>query len=169
MAKYAEKSPEVLKYISEGYSNKEACGKAGISEAVFYVWLDREKEFLESFKEAKKQGDRVRINSVEAALFDIARGFEYEEVRTEYESQLNQVTGKFEPVIKKQVRTKKRVVPNSEAIKFFLSNKAPNEWKNRMEQTNLGQMEQNLRLVHVTQEGGRQRFPSSEDEVDAER
>lgn len=27
----------------------------------------------------------------------------------------------------------------------------------------------NLRITHVTQEGGRQRFPSSEDEVDAER
>ena len=169
MAKYEEKSPEVLNNIADGLSNKDAAEKAGVSETQFYVWMNTKAEFAERYKEAKKQGDKVRINSVEAALLDIARGFEYEEVRTEYESQLNQATGKFEPVIKKQVRTKKRVVPNSEAIKFYLSNKAPNEWKNRMEQTNLGQMEQNLRLVHVTQEGGRQRFPSSEDEVDAER
>ena len=167
--KYAEKAVEVLRYISEGHSNKDAAQKAGISEALFYEWLNTKVEFLESFKEAKKQGDKVRINSVESALLDIARGFEYEEVKTEYESQLNPATGKYEPTIKKQVRTKKRVVPNSEAIKFFLTNKAPDEWKNRIEQNNTGNLATDLRLVHVTQEGGRKKFPSSEAEVDTER
>lgn len=32
-----------------------------------------------------------------------------------------------------------------------------------------GGQNMNLRIIHVTHEGGRQRFPSSEDEVDAER
>ena len=109
--KYAEKAPEILKYISQGYSNKDAAEKAGISQETFYTWIETKSEFSESFKEAKKQGDKVRINSVESALLDIARGFEYEEVKTEYESQLNPATGKYEPTIKKQVRTKKRVVP----------------------------------------------------------
>lgn len=167
--KYAEKAPLVLQYISEGASNKDACQKVGISETLFYDWLNTKLEFLESFKEAKRQGDLVRINSVEAALLDVARGFEYEEVRTEYESQLNQQTGKYEPTIKKQVRTKKRVVPQTEAIKFYLSNKAPEEWKNRIEQNNTGSLVTDLKIEHVQKSPDDDTFPSSEAEVDAER
>ena len=165
--KYAEKAPEILKYISQGYSNKDAAEKAGVSQSMFYEWLNTKVEFSETYKEAKKQGDKVRINSVESALLDIARGFEYEEVKTEYESQLNPQTGKYEPTIKKQVRTKKRVVPNSEAIKFFLSNKAPEEWKNRIEQNNTGDLVTDLRIEHVSKSPNDEVFPSSESEVEA--
>lgn len=132
--KYTEIAPIVLNFIAQGMSNKDACAKAGLSESQFYEWVNTKAEFSESVKEAQRQGDLVRINSVEAALLDVARGFEYEEVKTEYESVLNQNTGKYEPTIKKQVRTKKRVVPQTEAIKFYLSNKAPEEWKNRQQQ-----------------------------------
>ena len=164
--KYAEKAVEVLRYISEGHSNKDAAQKAGISEALFYEWLNTKVEFLESFKEAKKQGDKVRINSVESALLDVARGFEYEEVRTEYESKLNPATQQYEPTIKKQVRTKKRVVPSTEAIKFYLSNKAPEEWKNRIEQNNTGNLVTDLNIKHVSVSPDDADFPSSESEVD---
>lgn len=133
MAKYKDRAPDVLTFISQGYSNKDACEKAGIAEDTFYDWMNTKPEFSESVKKAQREGDLVRINSVEAALLDVARGFEYEEVKTEYESQLNQATGKYEPTIKKQVRTKKRVIPQTEAIKFYLTNKAPEEWKNRQE------------------------------------
>ena len=166
MAKYEKSSVDVLNFIAQGYSNKEACQKAGISETAFYEWIHTKVEFLESFKEAKSQGDLVRINSVEAALLDVARGFEYEEVRTEYESQLNQQTGKYEPTIKKQVRTKKRVVPQTEAIKFYLSNKAPEEWKNRIEQNNTGSLDilSRLRVVRENRDGDTY-VPRSEDEI----
>ena len=164
--KYAEKAVEVLRYISEGHSNKDAAQKAGISEALFYEWLNTKVEFLESFKEAKKQGDKVRINSVESALLDVARGFEYEEVRTEYESKLNPATQQYEPTIKKQVRTKKRVVPSTEAIKFYLSNKAPEEWKNRIEQNNTGNLVTDLNIKHVSVSPDDVKFASSEREVD---
>ena len=133
MAKYKDRAPDVLTFISQGYSNKDACEKAGIAEDTFYDWMNTKPEFSESVKKAQREGDLVRINSVEAALLDVARGFEYEEVKTEYESQLNPKTNKYEPTIKKQVRTKKRVIPQTEAIKFYLTNKAPEEWKNRQE------------------------------------
>jgi hypothetical protein len=167
--KYAEVSPLILECIAQGMNNREACAKVGLSESEFYLWLNTKSEFSEAYKEAKKQGDLVGINSVEAALLEVARGFDYEEVRTEYESKLNPDTQKYEPTIKKQVRVKKHVVPSTEAIKFYLSNKAPEEWKNRIEQNNTGNLATDLRLVHVTQEGGRKKFPSSEAEVDTER
>lgn len=132
-SKFKDSAAEVLNFIAQGYSNKDAAEKAGIGERTFYDWIRDNPQFSQSVKEAQKQGDIVRINSVEAALLDVARGFEYEEVKTEYESQLNPKTNKYEPTIKKQVRTKKRVIPQTEAIKFYLTNKAPEEWKNRQE------------------------------------
>ena len=169
MAKYADVSAEVLKLIAQGYSNKDAAEKAGIGERTFYDWMRDKPQFSQSVKEAQRQGDLVRINSVEAALLDVARGFEYEEVKTEYESQLNPNTGKYEPTIKKQVRTKKRVVPQTEAIKFYLSNKAPEDWKNRIEQNNTGNLITDLQIKHVQVSPDDDEFPSNEADVDAER
>ena len=164
--KYAEKSPIVLELLTQGYSNKAAAEKAGINETTLYEWIATKPEFSKSFKEAQRLGDKVRINSVESALLDVARGFEYEEVRTEYESKLNPKTNEYEPTIKKQVRTKKRIAPSTEAAKFYLSNKAPEVWKNRIEQNNTGNLVTDLNIKHVSVNPNDANFPSSESEVD---
>lgn len=164
--KYPEKSPIILELLSQGYSNKDAAEKAGINEATFYEWIATKPEFSKSVKEAQATGDKVRINSVESALLDVARGFEYEEVRTEYESKLNPATGQYEPTIKKQVRTKKRVVPQTEAIKFYLTNKAPEEWKNRVEQNTTGNLATDLQIRMVSVNPKEEEFPSSEADVE---
>ena len=159
---------DILNYITQGYSQKESCKKAGIVEQTFYRWCDEDKEFRELVRSAQNEAriSKADVRAVEQSLLDIARGFEYEEVKTEYESQLNPATGKYEPTIKKQVRTKKRVVPNSEAIKFFLTNKAPEEWKNRIEQNNTGDLVTDLRIQHVSKNPDDDVFPSSESEVE---
>lgn len=164
--KFADKAPIILELVSQGYSNKAATEKAGINETTLYEWLSKKPEFSKTFKEAQALGDKVRINSVESALLDVARGFDYEEVKTEYESKINPKTGKYEPVIKKQVRTKKHVVPSTEAIKFYLSNKAPEDWKNRIEQNNTGNIVTDLQIKHVTANPEDVSFPSNESEVD---
>ena len=106
---------------------------------------------------------------MEASLLDLAKGFEYEEVRTEYESKLNPATDKYEPTIKKQVRTKKRVIASTEAIKFYLTNKAPEIWKNRLDQNTTGNVVSDININYVSKNPGDEIFPSSEDQVDAER
>ena len=164
--KYADKAPIILELLSQGYSNKAAAEKAGINETTLYEWIATKPEFSKSFKEAQQVGDKVRVNSVESALLDVARGFEYEEVRTEYESKLNPATGQYEPTIKKQVRTKKRVVPQTEAIKFYLTNKSPEEWKNRVEQNTTGNLATNLQIKMVSVNPKEEEFPSSEADVE---
>jgi transposase len=164
---------DILNYITQGYSQKEACKKAGVAEGTFYRWMDEDKEFRELVRNAQ---DEVRISKadvrmVEQSLLDVARGFEYEEVRTEYESRLveDEQTGKkeYKPVIKKQVRTQKRVVPNVEAIKFLLTNRDPEHWKNRIESAMTGDVNTNL---HIVCKGDPDyQFPSSESELDLER
>lgn len=164
---------DILNYIIKGYSQKEACKKAGIAEQTFYRWCDEDKEFRELVRNAQDEAriSKADVRAVEQSLLDVARGFEYEEVKTEYESRevLNEQTGKkeFKPVIKKQVRTTKRFAPNIEAIKFLLTNRDPQNWKNRIDTTQMGSIATDLT---ITMKGENEvAFPSKESEIDLNR
>lgn len=174
-SKFEEKAPIVLGFLSEGYTNKEAAQKAAIDESLFYAWLKERPEFFKAVQRAKKDGEGKAIAAVESSLLDLAKGFEYEEITTEYESQKNpdydpmKSGERYIPVIKKQRRVKKRVIPSIEAIKFYLTNKAPEEWKNRVDNNQTGNIVTDLKITHVSVGKDDAIFPSSEDEVDAER
>ena len=166
------KQAEILNFIANGYSQKEAFTKTGIAERTFYDWM-KNPQFMQEVHNAQETAriNKADIRGVERALLDIAKGFEYEEVKTEYESRevVNEQTGKkeFKPVIKKQVRTQKRVLPNVEAIKFLLTNRDPDNWKNRVDQTQMGNLETNLTITYKGDPS--YKFPSSEAELDLTR
>ena len=166
MAKYQESAPIILAELEKGATQKEAAEKAGINIDTFYEWMKSKTDFSDAVRRAKENARLNAVASVERSLLELAQGFEYEEVRTEYESKHNPDSGQYEPVIKKQVRTKKRIVASVEAIKFFLTNKAPEEWKNRIEQNNTGDLVTDLRIQHVSKNPDDDVFPSSESEVD---
>lgn len=174
MAKYQEAAPVILKSLEDGCTNKEAAERAGINEDTFYTWQKEKPDFSEAVQRAKRDGESNAITRVENSLLSLAIGFEYEEVVTEYESKPNpdpDSKDKYIPVIKKQRRTKKRVIQSVEAIKFYLSNKCPEVWKNRTDgNLNLSELTKGLTVTHVYDkdagEGGG--FPSSEAEVDVE-
>lgn len=164
---------DILNYIIKGYSQKEACKKAGIAEGTFYRWCDEDSEFREQVRSAQDEAriTKADVRAVEQSLLDVARGFEYEEVKTEYESRevVDENTGKkeFKPVIKKQVRTTKRFAPNVEAIKFLLTNRDPQNWKNRIDTTQMGSIATDLT---ITMKGENEvTFPSKESELDLNR
>lgn len=167
-----EKKAEVLNYIGDGYSQKESYKKAGISETTFYKWMN-DAEFKQMVHTAQENArvTKADVRGVERALLDIAKGFEYEEVRSEYQSQevIDEKTGKkeFKPVIKKQTRTKKFVMPNIEAIKFLLTNRDPEHWKNRIDQTQIGNVETNLTITYKGEADFK--FPHSEAELELNR
>lgn len=167
---YEEKLPVILKAIEDGYTNKEAAERSGIGERTFYDWIKAYPQFAQSVERARANGEKNAIARVEASLLDLAVGFEYEEVATEYESRPNPdetSKEKYIPVIKKQRRTKKRVVQSIEAIKFYLSNKCPEVWKNRMDGSiNLGDVLKDMKVTHVYDKEHRTGFPSSEAEVE---
>lgn len=171
--KYEEKAPLVLEYISNGYSVRDAAQKAGIDEHTVYEWQRTKPSFYKEVKRARADGEQRSIAMVEQSLLDLALGYEYEEVATEYESRPNpdpEAQEKYIPVIKKQKRIKKRVVQSIEAIRFYLSNKCPEEWKNRTDgNLNLGDIMSGLKITHVYDNKKADGFPSSEAEVDAER
>ena len=171
-SKFEEKAPIVLGFLSDGYTNKEAAQKAGVEEHTFYDWLREKPTFFQLVQDARRNGEQKAIAAVESSLLDLAKGFEYEEVTTEYESQKNPEYDpkkggeKYIPVIKKQKRTKKRVIPSIEAIKFYLTNKCPDIWKNRQQQeiANLDLLK-NLRVEQVGTKDDEGLIVNSEDEI----
>lgn len=172
-SRYEELAPRILEYLEDGLTNKQAAEKAGINESTFYTWLNDFDNFHKSVQRARDIGEKKSIAKVEQSLLDLALGFEYEEVATEYESKPNPdqtATEKYIPVIKRQKRYKKRVVQSIEAIRFYLSNKCPEVWKNRTDgNLNLGDIMHGLKITHVYDKQKADGFPSSEAEVDAER
>lgn len=167
-----EKKAELLNHIAQGYSQEESFSKVGIGKTTYYKWLE-DAEFRDAVHKAQKEArmNKADVRAVERSLLDIAKGFEYEEVKTEYESRevVDEKTGKkeFKPVIKKQVRTKKFVTPNVEAIKFLLTNRDPDNWKNRVDQTQVGNLETNLTITYKGDPS--YKFPNSEADLDLER
>ncbi len=168
--KYKEVMPKILGYISEGMNQKEAFEKAGVVASTFYKWMAENSDFSDAVHKAQDdaRNNRRTIEEVEAALIDRARGFEREEVRTEYISKQNE-EGKYVPVVSKQNRTTKHYVPDVEAIKFYLTNRDPERWKNRVEQNTTAQLNNEIKIRYVGMDGEDIHFPSSEDEVDLTR
>lgn len=163
-SKFEEKSAEVLNLLAQGYNIGETCQKVGIDRVTMFRWQEENATFATEVTRARKEGEQRAIEDVERALLDVAKGFEYEEVRTEYESKLNPETGKYEPTIKKQVRIKKRVVPTVEAQKFYLTNKVPENWKNRQDTQISGDLLQKFQSVGKVRENDGA-VPTSEDEI----
>lgn len=167
MAKYEQAAPKVLEFIENGATYKDAAEQAGIGERTFYDWMRDKPQFSQAVHKAKEVGEKKAIAQVEASLLKLATGYEFEDIRTEYGSEKDPKTGEVKPVIRKQVRVKKFVPANTEAIKFYLTNKAPEDWKNRLEQNNTGNLETNLNINHVNKNANDKEFPSSEAEVEA--
>lgn len=131
--KYSPERVEIIcKGLSEGKPEIDCCKKAGISVPTFHRWLDEKKEFQEAVKNAKAKFqewyDNHLLEDAERGLLRLICGEEYVETTTEYES----VGGKL--VEKKKKTINKKVLPNTTAIIFALTNRAPEKWKNRLSQ-----------------------------------
>ena len=82
-------------------------------------------EFSEAIKKAKDDFKNSIEHDIVVSLAKAAKGYEYEEIKTEYQD----VNGK--PQIKRQTKTKKHVEPNVGAGIFILTNIAPQTWQNK--------------------------------------
>jgi len=104
----------------------DVCKKVGISEALYYKWKTDKIEFLEALKHVEAKRLEVFANMAKSGLAKLLDIHEYEEITTEYE---NDKQGK--PIIKAQKRVKKKIMPNPTAVIFTLTNRDPENWKNK--------------------------------------
>ena len=125
--------PEITKRICdaiiEGDTYKTAAEKAGIYDKTFYRWMNEKSDFCDAIKRAREEmldriADEKRAECVRKA-YDVAFGYEFDETRTETTYDKN---GK--PHERKTI-TRKTWKPDTEMLKFLLTNDMPHRYKNR--------------------------------------
>lgn len=116
-------------FARKGFNDEQIAEKLGISVAAYYKYQKDNIEFLEAIKRGKAPVD----TAVENALLKRALGYEYEETSTEYER------GKDgNPVAVGTKRTKKTIPPDVGAIAFWLKNRRPDLWRDKIDHTSGG-------------------------------
>ncbi|ALC88136.1 hypothetical protein AM499_07795 [Bacillus sp. FJAT-22090] len=114
---------QVKGWAEDGLINKQIAHKMGINVATLYEWQDRFPEFADALKKGKKVIDE----QVENSLLKRAIGYRYEE----------ETWGKGndgEMAIVKRVM--KSQAPDVTAQIFWLKNRQPERWRERVELKN---------------------------------
>lgn len=102
-------------WARDGLTDEQIAKNIGISRASLYEWKKKEVDIFD----ALKKGKEVIDFEVENALLKRALGYEYEE-----ETYENGILTK---------KVKKQVAPDTTAQIFWLKNRKPSNWKDRVE------------------------------------
>lgn len=126
----SERVTAICRAIADGETIQMACKRGGISDDTFARWKANKTEFADAIKKAEKEYNdwynNELVRDCKVSLKKLITGFEYEETTTEYKSDKN-----GNPRIEKQKTVTKRILPNATAIIFALTNRDPENWKNR--------------------------------------
>ena len=118
-------------YARDGLTDEQIATKMGISTSTYYQWQINYPEISDAIKKGKAPVDI----QVENALLKRALGYDYEEVITEIEEVPvrgtdGQSTAKQKKHVKKVTR---HVPPDVCAIVFWLKNRKPDKWRDKIE------------------------------------
>lgn len=106
---------EAIKLARKGLMVYQIAKSFGISNKTLYNWANKYPEFKEAINECHE----IVINEVEGALFKSALGYDVEETEEREGDENLRIT-------------KRRHIPvNDRAAKWILSNKRPNEWREK--------------------------------------
>lgn len=109
-----ETALKIIQRYQQGATDKEVSEFIGVTEQTIRNWKLSSKQFLWATQEAKEFADGL----VEIAAFKRAVGFEYEE-----SSQTDD----------KITTHKKFAPPDSQMLRYWLNNRKPKNWKERVE------------------------------------
>jgi transposase-like protein len=110
-------------WARDGLTDEQIAQNIGINRATLYDWIKRYDNIANAIKKGKEPVDI----QVENALLRRALGYDYEETITEIEDLGNNKT-------KKHVRrVTKHVPPDTTAQIFWLKNRKPKQWRDKME------------------------------------
>ena len=111
-------------WARDGLTNIQIAANMGIAERTFTEWIAR----FPAIDAALKKGKEPVDIQVENALLKRALGYDYEETITEVEDLGG---GKTKKHVRKVV---KHVPPDTTAQIFWLKNRKPKQWRDKMEQ-----------------------------------
>lgn len=110
-------------WARDGLTDEQIAKNIGIAVRTYYEWQERFPQFRQAIKKGKAPVDV----QVENALLKRALGYEYEETITEIEEV-------EEGRQKKHIRRiKKHMPPDVGAIVFWLKNRKPGRWRDKVE------------------------------------
>ena len=115
----------IAAWTRNGLSEEQIAKNFGISITTFNR-AKKDPDYGEAIRTALIQTKDVVDMQVENMLYKRAMGYEYDEVKEEYES----------GILVKRTVTKKVVVPDTSAQIFWLKNRKPSEWRDRREADN---------------------------------
>lgn len=120
---------EILRGLARrGLSDEDIAKSIGISRSTLYAWKNK----YDAISDALKDGKLVADLAVESALFKKATGFTVTDTKTI--SFLDKETGELTEG-KSEVTTK-HVLPDTLAIMFWLKNRRPDLWKDKIVEEN---------------------------------
>ena len=128
-------------WARDGLTDEQIADKIGISRSTLNEW----KKKFPDISDTLKKGKEVVDYEVENALLKRALGYSYEEVTKE--AQLNPRTGKYELAITKVVT--KEIVPDTTAQIFWLKNRKPDKWRDKMKETESEETGENAGVVLI--------------------
>ena len=124
---------QIQGWAREGLTNDQIAHNIGVSGRSFADWINR----FSSIASALKKGKAPVDLEVENALLKRALGYQYEEIITEIEEV---PTGKLDesgkPIVKQQKHIRKitkTALPDTTAQIFWLKNRRPGRWRDKIE------------------------------------
>ncbi len=118
---------KITSWAKQGATSKDIAAKLKVSYSTFRSYIamgeDGDGRYT-ALSEAFAQACEVPDETIETALFNRAKGIEYEEKT--FERVLNKTSGKFEEVCTKRVT--KFIPPDPTSAMFWLTNRRPDRW-----------------------------------------
>ncbi|QZY56698.1 DNA-packaging protein [Crassaminicella profunda] len=134
-----DKLLEVQAWARDGLTDEQIAHNLGIAVSTFYEYKKKHSEF----SEALKKGKTVVDIEVENALLKRALGYKYNEVTQELK--INSKTGEAELVVTKVIT--KEVQPDTTAEIFWLKNRKPAVWRDKVVQELEGEVKVNKKVT----------------------
>lgn len=131
---------EIKMWAREGLIDKEIAARLGIGVSTLYDY----KKLHQEFSDALKEGKAIADYRVEEALYKRAMGFDYEETTEEMNKDGKMVVTK---------RVTKHVPSDTASMIFFLKNRRPDLWRDRMEVKNENENSGEMTLKFADPEG----------------
>ena len=125
----------------DSYTIPEICKLVGIAECTYHDWKAKKPEFSEAIKKAQYYFDEMVVAEAKKSLVKMLKGYTVQEKKT-----VTVDTGKRDndnkPIIKVKEHSvvDKHYQPNPTLIIFTLTNRDPDNWKNKQEQTLSGEV-----------------------------
>ena len=134
MAKYNKAIVDRICSLIRGdsYTIAEICKNVGISEGLFYKWKAEKVEFFDAIKKAQEDFNEFLQVEAKKSLVKMLQGYTVTETKTvTVDTGEKTETGKPKIKIKEHTKTEKHIQPNPTLIIFTLTNRDPENWKNR--------------------------------------